>query len=206
MVAGSDFRGQAESCKIVQSPSFVLSSFYYDTLVFYMFEQFKTRAEAVSAEVHRFATREAAREFIVAQLRTAGPSVWADCDFDRDRIVGEAPGVTFKVTREAAANASVGVSGMDWGIAETGTLLQDASSAATRLVSTLPMEHIALLSTARIVKDLPTALSKIDPRRARYIAAITGPSRTADIERVLTIGVHGPERLIIVCIDEEAAR
>ena len=37
---------------------------------------------------------------------------------------------------------------------------------------------------------------------ANYISFITGPSRTADIERVLTIGVHGPERLIIVVVDE----
>lgn len=46
------------------------------------------------------------------------------------------------------------------------------------------------------------ARARVDPRRARYLALITGPSRTADIERVLTIGAHGPERLIIVFFDE----
>jgi L-lactate dehydrogenase complex protein LldG len=35
-----------------------------------------------------------------------------------------------------------------------------------------------------------------------YLSFITGPSRTADIERVLTLGVHGPERLVIVCVDD----
>ena len=44
--------------------------------------------------------------------------------------------------------------------------------------------------------------SYYDPKSAHYIAMITGPSRTADIERVLTIGVHGPERLVIVFIDQ----
>ena len=52
-----------------------------------------------------------------------------------------------------------------------------------------------------ILTDLGSALQKIHPRQSNYISFITGPSRTADIERVLTIGVHGPERLIIVVVD-----
>jgi len=44
-------------------------------------------------------------------------------------------------------------------------------------------------------------LSRLTPAQTNYISFITGPSRTADIERVLTIGVHGPERLIIVVVD-----
>jgi L-lactate dehydrogenase complex protein LldG len=49
---------------------------------------------------------------------------------------------------------------------------------------------------------MPDMLTRINPRESAYIAMITGPSRTADIERVLTIGVHGPERLVIVFCDE----
>ncbi len=101
----------------------------------------------------------------------------------------------FEVTREGCAEAKIGISQMDWGKADTGTLVQDATAVEKRLVSTLPLIHIALIATGKILPDLPSLLGAIDPRQAGYIAFITGPSRTADIERVLTIGVHGPERL-----------
>jgi len=49
---------------------------------------------------------------------------------------------------------------------------------------------------------MPALLTSVEPNVTGYIALITGPSRTADIERVLTIGVHGPERLIIIFVDQ----
>ena len=52
---------------------------------------------------------------------------------------------------------------------------------------------------------MPAVFSKIVLEQTNYISFITGPSRTADIERVLTIGVHGPEKLIIVFVDDMAA-
>lgn len=112
------------------------------------------------------------------------------------------PGLTFDVTRGVSADAKVGISQLDWAIANTGTLVQDAAPVDQRLVSTLPLIHIALVRSDRLVPDLPAALTKIRPDQTNYISFITGPSRTADIERVLTIGVHGPEKLIIVFFDD----
>jgi L-lactate dehydrogenase complex protein LldG len=177
------------------------------------FAMFKTRAEAVSAEVHHFPGRAEALDFILQILAAEkAPSsvephaVWADCPLlaglDKALLTAKAPGLTFDVTRENAAGAKVGISQLDWAIANTGTLVQDATAVDKRLVSTLPLIHIAVVESGRIVADLPSLLAKVDPNQANYISFITGPSRTADIERVLTIGVHGPERLIIVFVGD----
>ena len=91
---------------------------------------------------------------------------------------------------------------MDWALADTGTLAQDASAIDKRLVSTLPFIHIALVPIAGLTPDMPTWLTQVQPQDSGYLSLVTGPSRTADIERVLTIGVHGPERLIIIFVDE----
>lgn len=177
-----------------------------------MFEQFKTKAEIVSAEVHRFPTRDEALDWIVGFLREEGVAdepkkyaVWAKCPFldgiDRQQLEA-IPGVKLETTRELAADAHVGLSQMDWALADTGTLVQDATAVDKRLVSTLPTIHVALIATDGLRADMPTWLADADPARMGYLAMITGPSRTADIERVLTIGVHGPVRLIIIFVDE----
>jgi L-lactate dehydrogenase complex protein LldG len=178
-----------------------------------LFETFKARAEAVSAEVHRFPTRQGAFGFILGLLKEQqvlegpqGGALWAPGSFldgaARERLEGEAPGIGFQVTREAAAAARVGISQADWGIAATGTLVADAAPVEQRLVSTLPPIHVALARTGRILPDLAGAMDHLDPARSAYLSFITGPSRTADIERVLTIGAHGPERLIVVFVDD----
>ena len=178
-----------------------------------MFEEFKIRAEAVSAEVHRFATKAESVDFIVDFLKSEGiadtprfGALWLDGSLldslERSHLSDQVPGLRFDVTRELAAEAKVGISQVDWAVAQTGTLLVDATSIEQRLVSSLPLVHIALVATDRILPDMASAFGKFDPGRCGYLAAITGPSRTADIERVLTIGVHGPKRLIIVFVDD----
>jgi L-lactate dehydrogenase complex protein LldG len=183
-----------------------------------LFATFKAKAESVSAEVHRFATRRQALEFLLdlagEALAAPGPEghpavLWADRGFlggpDRELLAGLSgprPGLGFQVTREDAAAALIGVSDMDWGIADTGTLVQDAQAVEQRLVSTLPPMHVALLETARIVPDLAALFRQVGPADSNYLSLITGPSRTADIERVLTIGVHGPGRLVILVVDQ----
>lgn len=182
-----------------------------------MFDTFKARAEGAGCQVIRVATEAQALEFILQFMRDEGVAdapgayaVWADGPFlegiDRKALERELPGLTFDVTRQKAKDARIGVTQMDWGIANTGTLAQDSSAVDQRLASALTWIHVALVGTDRIVPDLPTLMTNLHPSRNGYIALITGPSRTADIERVLAIGVHGPERLVVVCVDELSGR
>lgn len=179
-----------------------------------MFELFKIRAEAAgNTEVHRFGTKFEALNFVERLLQQTGIqdapgsyAVWADAPFlkgiNTKDLAAKISGLKFQVTRDLAKNAKMGITQMGWGVANTGTLAQDSSVIEQRLASSLPWIHVALLPTAMIVPDLPALLTKIHPNKSSYIALITGPSKTADIERVLAIGVHGPERLVIVCVDE----
>lgn len=175
-------------------------------------ESFKSHAEAVSAQVQRVATKELALQWIVGLLHQEGvddkPNCHAVCaacpligPAERRKLEDAVPGLKFNVTRELAAEAKVGISQMDWGLADTGTLVQDATNVDKRLVSTLPPLHVAIIPTAALLPDLAAVFERIDPRKSAYLSFITGPSRTADIERVLTIGVHGPERLVIILVD-----
>jgi L-lactate dehydrogenase complex protein LldG len=177
-----------------------------------MYDQFKTRAEGVSAEVYRMETKARALDFLAGFLKKEGladepgsHALWADSPFpdgiDRQSL-GDVAGLKFTVTRELAAGARFGISQMNWALADTGTLVQDSTAIEQRLVSSLPTIHIAIVPTSGILPDMPTLLTRLHPGDSAYIAMITGPSRTADIERVLTIGVHGPERLVILFVDE----
>lgn len=177
-----------------------------------MYEQFKARAVGVGAEVHRVATKGDAVEFVLSFLKREGVAerpgdyaVWAQGallgQVDRS-LLRQVPGLSLEVTRERAAQAKVGISEMSFAVADTGSLVQDQSAPEQRLASSLTGIHIALVPSGNIVADKTALFSRIHPSTSRYIAFITGPSRTADIERVLTIGVHGPERLIILFVDE----
>lgn len=179
-----------------------------------LFDLFKAKATAINAEVYRFKSKNEALDFIIDFLRKEGVSdkskhyaVWADCpflkDLDKKKLSKENLGLKFEVTKSLAADAKIGISQMDWAIANTGTLVSDSTQIEQRLVSTLSEIHIAIIPTTKLMPDLASLLSRIQPEKASFMALITGPSRTADIERVLTIGVHGPERLIIVFVDED---
>ena len=174
-----------------------------------LFLKFKEKAEAVNADVHRFLKKEEAIDFIIDFFKKESSqdtySIWVDSGFlsaeERKLITEDISKLSFDVTRELAVKAKVGISQMDWAIATTGTLIKNVSKPEERLVSLLPEIHIAIVDTSKIVADLSTCLSKLNVNEIPFLFLVTGPSRTADIERVLTIGVHGPKRLIIVFVD-----
>ncbi|MEK6281931.1 MAG: lactate utilization protein [Acidobacteriota bacterium] len=94
----------------------------------------------------------------------------------------------------------VGISTAQAAIAETGTLMLDSEAERHRLVSLVPPAHIAIVDAANICLTLGEALAAVGQSNSLSptITFITGPSRTADIELTLAIGVHGPQELYVI--------
>ncbi|RMH04258.1 MAG: hypothetical protein D6702_03595 [Planctomycetota bacterium] len=107
--------------------------------------------------------------------------------------------------RAALLAADAGLSCAQYGIAETGTLVLVGDEERHRLVSLVPPRHVCLLRRDRILPTLGSALARLggaDPAAmSRLVTFVTGPSRTADIELELVLGVHGPRELRILLID-----
>jgi len=94
----------------------------------------------------------------------------------------------------------VGISSAQAAIAETGTLVLDSAFERHRLLSLVPPVHIAIVSASKICETLGEALTLVHRggEISPVVTFITGPSRTADIELTLAIGVHGPQELYVI--------
>jgi L-lactate dehydrogenase complex protein LldG len=107
--------------------------------------------------------------------------------------------------RRHLAGIDIGLTLADFGIAETGTLVIDSSSEEVRLATMISEVHVAVLAKNRIRASalaLEEELKQMMGAAPNYSAFITGASRTADIERVLALGVHGPLELHILLLEE----
>ncbi|MEW6242906.1 MAG: lactate utilization protein [Bacillota bacterium] len=167
-------------------------------------EVFKKSASAASAEVKESRGLGELSAQIVCLARDHGLSsavVGGGGLIERkvEEALREAGVEVLPVDKCSAAGAALGICCYEMGVADTGTLVADASTYDARLVSSLPPVHVAILNSDDLVPDMATALSRmyVRPRPPAYVAMVTGPSRTADIERELTLGVHGPGRLVI---------
>ena len=98
-----------------------------------------------------------------------------------------------------------GLSEAQHGIAELGTIVQEQDDADGRMVATMSEYYIGVVKGSTIVPtyddmfDILSGMKKIP----NFVGFITGPSRTADIECVGTVGVHGPIEVSIVIVDDE---
>lgn len=95
--------------------------------------------------------------------------------------------------KHALAACDLGVTGADAAFPETGTLLLRSDPDRPRMVSLLPRIHLAIIDAGILQPDLSPALEMV--KGEGYFVFVTGPSRTADIELTVTIGVHGPKAL-----------
>jgi len=186
-------------------------------------EQFEAELSSLHAHVHLCDGPAAAAEQVLTLLRAADARevlTWAPeelplPDFaaflDAEGITRIVPHVQASDDRtrvlQALDDIPVCISGVDAAIAESGTMVVVNGPGRARLASLLPPIHIALLPADRIVRTLPQAFDLLQERfgdglfRDRSnIVCITGPSRTADIELRLTLGVHGPKEVHAVVI------
>jgi len=108
-----------------------------------------------------------------------------DCRF------GKEPDVEIGLTRAVAA------------VAETGSILITSGNGRPLTTSLFPEAHIAILSSKDIYPVLGKVFESGLTENKSDSVLISGPSRTADIEMTLTIGVHGPREVIVFCIDQE---
>jgi L-lactate dehydrogenase complex protein LldG len=96
----------------------------------------------------------------------------------------------------------VGVSRAVYG-ADTGSVVLSAGPDEPRARSLLPPVHVTILDAERILPGLPELFAALDGELPSALAIVTGPSRSADIEQKLVIGVHGPGETHIVLVREE---
>lgn len=93
------------------------------------------------------------------------------------------------------AECDLGITGADFALPETGTLGLRSAIDQPRTVSLLPRVHLALIRPTCLRADLHQVFE--EAKQAGYFVFVTGPSRTADIELTVTVGVHGPKTLAV---------
>ena len=108
--------------------------------------------------------------------------------------------------RERLAEAGVGVTGAVAAVAASGTVGIACGVGSPRATSLVPPAHICLVFLGTMVEDLAEALRRCNPTTTgdlpSGLAWVSGPSRSADLELILTIGVHGPGSVDVIVVDE----
>ena len=174
------------------------------------FERFRATLERVGGRVERVASLEAAHERALALIRDRGVRrvALSDAPALASLHARLPPGVTVVVPDAPRAEllaAELGITCAQWGIAETGTLVLESARERHRLASLLPPVHVALLPARALLGALGEALAAVRSSTgapaSRTITFVTGPSRTADIELTLVVGVHGPRELHVLVHD-----
>jgi L-lactate dehydrogenase complex protein LldG len=169
-------------------------------------QSFCERIEALAGKTHRAASAAAARDY-VSNVIAGRSAVLSNAPILRECGIDLLPGVQTGFTgsselRAACSTAACGISGADYALADTGTLVMLSSRQEARLISLLPPVYIALVARERLLTGLDELLTILPhpAGKTSSMVLITGPSRTADIEQILVRGVHGPGEIHVVVV------
>ena len=104
-----------------------------------------------------------------------------------------------KYSRDALEHIKLSASSAYCGIAETGTVVHAVQSRRGRILPVLPPAHVVFLSQSDLRMNHAQLFSSLRPNeKGSAMTLVTGPSRTADIEKTLVLGVHGPKQFFVV--------
>jgi len=163
-------------------------------------KQFSEELTALGGNVNRV-SQEKLYEKLVEFLQTKN----VDAVLMWDKVIGvddaRLTEAGIRSVRSDDANVKVGITGAASAIADTGTLIIASGAGKPLTASLLPGIHIAVIKSSQILQTLEEAMRLDEIKSAASIALISGPSRTADIEMTLTIGVHGPKELIVFIVE-----
>jgi L-lactate dehydrogenase complex protein LldF len=181
-------------------------------------ERFAESVQARGADLLRVKRSEAVRQVLATLEATAGGQVAFSGSADPliatlvEHLGGSGvawvDGQDERGLREASLaieKAGVGVTGVEVALADTGSLVLLSGEGNSLLPSLLPWVHLAVVPASSIRNSMEGWLAAGGDERARtasQVVLVTGPSRTADIEMTLTIGVHGPGRLIVLLVED----
>jgi L-lactate dehydrogenase complex protein LldG len=182
-------------------------------------ERFGRELESLTGIVHRVSSADEAVAVVLdiagrhrAERVLAWNDGWPDCPgLDAAMQQAGVEAVNVDVPQDTAGRRSaldaiepvaVGVTGAFAGLADTGSLVLTAAAGRSRMASLLPPVHIAVLARSRIYATLPAFLAAHPgiAETTSNLVLVTGPSRTADIEMTITLGVHGPREVHVIVV------
>ena len=195
-------------------------------------QDFTAKATAVNAVVQELPNMAAALQYVVDVCENKAPcELMADEDVEKgptrvQRIVA-APVLNDEdfATLEAAckekgflcireglrnhlAGIDVGLTFAEMGVSSSATCLVNTDNEDARLAGMISEIHVLVLAKSKLVRTLPEIAGRMrellmaNPKGGNYTTLISGPSRTADIERVAAVGVHGPLELHIILLED----
>jgi L-lactate dehydrogenase complex protein LldG len=104
------------------------------------------------------------------------------------------------------ASSDTAITSCEWLVARTGSIVMSAAQESGRTVSVYTPVHICIAYTSQLVYDVKDALLKAREKYAGNLPSLitfaTGPSRTADIEKTLVVGIHGPKEVYVFLVDQ----
>lgn len=167
-------------------------------------DEFKINLEQIGGKVQFCTSAEEVAPLVQQVLKEKGVnSVFCTDPLLQNILKGN---VGIESDEKDFLNLNVGITGCEFLVAHLGSVLISSAQISGRRLNVFPETHMVVAQEAQLVDYLDAAMAKMKEkyknRLPSLISNITGPSRTADIEKTLVMGMHGPKTLIVIIVHE----